>query len=537
MRIMCKRLLALLAGGMLVAVIAPLPAPGQAVEKANAKALPPGRTRSKISEEDFKTLIRLELEAGARTDARKAPTAEALNGPPLSEREKLLQVMSRLSYGPRPGEVDRILKEGTWKDWATKQLDPKAVDDTAHQQDIEKRYRWIKMPLSEIRKNYPIARNSEQNAQLRKELPESVVYRALNSNRQFNEVICDFWRNHFCINQPATGAPWRSWTAVRYEEDVIRRHALGKFKDMLFASATHPAMLEFLDNYISRANAWNENYARELMELHTLGADRHYNEYDVLELSKVLTGWTYNRDLEFSFNQAWHQPGSKTVLRTQIPQGYQGGEQALYMLAMHKGTADYIAEKLCRYLVNDNPPKELVKKVSRTFQRTKGDLPKVYAEIIFSDEFLERGNYRSKFKTPLEFTVSTLRATGSKLHDGGQVLAILDRMGEPIYDCVDPTGYYDVAESWMDSGVLTSRWDFCWKLVRGSIDGVEVPSTLLNKYNDLKTPEEKWKAMVDDIIAADIGERTRKILRDASETGDTQRMMSIVLGSPDFQQQ
>jgi uncharacterized protein (DUF1800 family) len=393
------------------------------------------------------------------------------------------------------------------------------------------------MSITEIRKNYPMYRGGESNSELRKELPESVVYRAMNSNRQFNEVICEFWRNHFCINQPITGGPDRSWTAPKYEEEVIRKYAFGKFKDMLYASATHPAMLDFLDNKVSRANAWNENYARELMELHTLGADRYYNEYDVLELSKVLTGWTYNRDFEFNFNAGWHQGGAKTVLRTQIPQGEMGGQQALLMLANHKGTADFIAEKLCRYLVNDNPPKELVKKVSRTFQKTKGDLPKVYEEIIFSDEFMQRGNYRSKFKTPLEFTVSAFRATGAKMEDGGMVLQTLDKMGQPIYDCTDPTGYYDVAESWMDSGVLTSRWDFCWKLIRGSVNGVEVPSSLLAKYDAIKTPEEKAKAMVGDLIGADIGERTRMILRAASEQGDSQRMMSIVLGSPDFQQQ
>jgi uncharacterized protein (DUF1800 family) len=187
--------------------------------------------------------------------------------------------------------------------------------------------------------------------------------------------------------------------------------------------------------------------------------------------------------------------------------------------------------------VNDNPPKELVKQVSRTFQKTKGDLPEVYEEIIFSPEFMERGNYRSKFKTPLEFTVSAFRATGATMDDGGMVLQTLDKMGQPIYDCTDPTGYYDVAESWMDSGVLTSRWDFCWKLIRGSVNGVEVPSSLLAKYDAMKTPEEKAKAMTDDFIGADIGERTRLILRDASEQGDSQRMMSIVLGSPDLQQQ
>jgi hypothetical protein len=339
MRTTCNLLLGLVIGALTLCVIAPASLRAQAVEKSSNKALPPGRTKSKISEEDFKILMRLELESGSRTDARKAPSAEALNGPPLSEREKLVQVMSRMSFGPRPGEIDRVLKEGDWKAWATKQLKPESIDDSVHEKALAERYKWIKMPVQEIRKNYPLYRGGEQNGEMRKELPESVVYRALNSNRQFQEVICEFWRNHFCINMPATGGPERSWTAPRYEEDVIRKHAFGKFKNMLFASATHPAMLDFLDNKVSRANAWNENYARELMELHTLGADRHYNEYDVLELSKVLTGWTYDRDLDFNFNAGWHQGGTKTVLRRQFPQGEIGGQQALLMLAEHKGTA------------------------------------------------------------------------------------------------------------------------------------------------------------------------------------------------------
>jgi uncharacterized protein (DUF1800 family) len=532
-------LLGLAAGVLAVAAVSP-PALtfGQTVEKSNGAALPPGQHKSKISEQDFKLLMRLELEAGARGEARKAPTAEALNGPPLNDREKLLQVMNRMAFGPHPGEVERIMKESDWKKWATAQLDPDSIDDSEHQKEVLRRFPWVGMSISEMKKNYPLERNSEQSRQLREELPESVIFRALGSHRQFKEVMCEFWRNHFCIDQPATGAPYRSWTACRYEEEVIRKHAFGKFKNMLFASATHPAMLEFLDNYISRANAWNENYARELMELHTLGADRHYTEFDVLELSKVLTGWTFNnRNLTFEFKKDWQQPGPKTVLRKTIPAGYEGGEQAIYMLATHPGTAEFISEKLCRYLVNDSPPKDLVRKVSRVFQSTEGDLKKVYAAIIFSEEFTQRGNYRSKFRTPVEFTVSVLRATDAKMNDGKEIVRTLDRMGQRVYGCTDPTGYYDVAESWMDAGVLTSRWDFCYHLIRGKVKGVELPGELLSFFDRKPTPEEKAQAMADEVIGAEIGERTKKLLQAAAETGDTARMMSITLGSPDFQQQ
>ena len=258
---------------------------------------------------------------------------------------------------------------------------------------------------------------------------------------------------------------------------------------MLFASATHPAMLEYLDNYVSRANTWNENYARELMELHTLGADRHYNEYDVLELSKVLTGWTYNRDLEFNFNEGWHQGGAKTVLKHADPAGLRGRRAgAAACSPSHKGTADFIAEKLCRYLVNDNPPPALVKKVSSTFQKTKGDLPKVYEEIIFSRRVHAARQLPQQVQDAGR--VHRQRAPRDRRrssNDGGEIVQILDKMGQPIYDCTDPTGYYDVAESWMDSGVLTSRWDFCWKLVRGDIErrrGAQHPAQQVQRHGD-----------------------------------------------------
>jgi uncharacterized protein (DUF1800 family) len=305
---------------------------------------------------------------------------------------------------------------------------------------------------------------------------------------------------------------------------------------MLYASATHPAMLEYLDNSISRAGAWNENYAREVMELHTMGADRGYTENDVLELSKALTGWTYGPDLKFAFNKGMHQPGGKNWRHMQLKEGFEGGELALYTLTKDKNTADFISEKLCRYLVNDNPPKELVKRISATFKSSDGDLTKVYWEIINSPEFMTRGNYRSKFKTPLEFTISALRNTDAEISDAGGTCAMLTKMGEPLYNCNDPTGYFDEAERWMDAGVLTSRWDYAWNLVKGSIPGVKIPDSFFGRYEKL-SGEETRQLMVDDLIGADLGDRTRKVIDDAAAKKDSRRILSVIVGSPDFQQQ
>jgi len=522
----------------LCAILIPLSLFAQSQPKPNpdSRPAPSGQQPKpgKVSESDLNKIRQLEVKSGARTKAAEAPEVQALKGPPLNDREKVIHVLSRLAFGPRPGEVDKVLAAGGWEKWVDQQLKPDAVEDAALDDELPQRYPWLKMTLQEMREKYPIAYQQQNRPELRAGLRDSVLFRAVNSNRQFKEVMCEFWRNHFFVNQPAREAPTRSWTAIDYEEQVIRKNAFGNFKQMLYASATHPAMLEYLDNYSSKANAWNENYAREVMELHTLGADRGYNETDVLELSKVLTGWTYDKDLKFTFRPDWHQPGTKKVLGQNIPNGQIGGERALYMLATHPNCAEFISYKLCRYLVNDNPQPALVRKIAAVFRDTGGDLPKVYKAILTSPEFIDRTNYRAKFKTPFEYTVSAIRATGAKLTDATDTVAVIAKMGEPIYDCEDPTGFFDTAEAWMDSGVLTSRWDFAFKMTRGSIRGVKVPDEFLAKYagNDATQSRDQ---MTHDVIGADIGDRTNQAMTAAGKDG--KRMLAILLGSPDFQQQ
>ena len=522
-----KGFAACVAGVMLLASLAlgqsSPPAPGQPK---------PG----KISEEDLRRLRMAEIKSGARTKANETPEVQALKGPPLTDREKVVHVLNRLAFGPRPGEVDKVLADGGWEKWVDQQLDPDKIADSYLDDELPQRFPYLKMSISEMRQKYPIGENQYNNPALRQGLRNEVLFRAVASNRQFQEVIVDFWRNHFFVNQPVRDAPYRSWTAIDYERNVIRKHAFGKFRNMLYASATHPAMLEYLDNYQSRANAWNENYAREVMELHTLGADRGYNELDVLELSKTLTGWTFDRDLKFVFRPDWHQGGTKKVLGRNLPGGKEGGEQALDMLARHAGTAQFISEKLCRYLVNDNPPPALVRKVAGVFRESNGDLPRVYRAIVTSPEFVARENYRAKFRTPFEFTCAALRSTSAKVSDGTETCEVIAKMGEPIYDCEDPTGFFDQAEAWMDAGVLTTRWDYAWKMVRGSIGGVQVPPDFVSRYASLPPTESRDK-MVHDLVGADIGDRTAQSLSKAAANKDTQEMLAIILGSPDFQQQ
>jgi uncharacterized protein (DUF1800 family) len=294
-------------------------------------------------------------------------------------------------------------------------------------------------------------------------------------------------------------------------------------------------MLEYLDNKLSYANNWNENYAREVMELHTVGVDKGYRDIDVQELSKALTGWTYNGKYEFVFNEKEHQPGYKYWLGQKLPQGFEGGVQALRYLATAPATADFISLKLCRYFVNDNPPQALLHKVSSVFRSTQGDLPKMYMAIFESPEFMSRENYRCKFKTPNQFIVSALRATQAKIDNAQRSVTVLRNMGEPIYDCPDPTGYFDAAERWMDAGVLTSRWQFAWDLCRGSEDGVSITDSFANRYKSLK-PAEAEQKMIEDLLEGEVGDRELAALKDSADSADIPRMMSIVLGSPSFQQ-
>ncbi|HET6251224.1 MAG TPA: DUF1800 domain-containing protein [Tepidisphaeraceae bacterium] len=482
----------------------------------------------------------IETQAGLHDQDLRNNRPQTFVGPELSEREKAVQALNRLSFGPTPGEVEAVTERG-WKAWATEQLDPEKIDDSECEKVVAQRFPWVKYSMTQMEEDYGYEKGTKKRKQdgptsIHTQLPELIVTRAALSKRQFKEIMCDFWRNHFCVDQPRlSDEKSRTWTDPDYEENVIRKFAFGNFKDMLFASARHPAMLEYLDNKLSKRNEWNENYAREVMELHTLGADQGYTNQDVQELSKVLTGWGYDDSYRFKFNNQWHQPGPKRWMGVVIPEGYEGGEQALYDLAMSRRCSEFMSEKLCRYLVNDNPPPALVKRVASVWRDTKGNLPKVYAAIIDSKEFMSRDNYRAKFKTPFYFTISSLRATDAKFDDLGDTCARDAKMGQPIYNCPDPTGYRDVAESWMDAGVLTARWQFSWDLVRGDLSGVKVGDALFSRYKNLK-PEEVEAKMIEDLIGGDVGDRELTALKEVAQQGDQPRMVSILLGSPSFQQ-
>jgi len=400
----------------------------------------------------------------------------------------------------------------------------------------------------------------------------------VSSERRFDEVMAEFWRNHFNVDQ---GKNEVVFLAANYEQTVIRRYQFGKFSDMLLASARHPAMLIYLDNAVSqkpltnwekqmlvrfegkkyqpqfvtalsRQRGLNENYAREVMELHTLGVESEnrkggYSQRDVTELARLLTGWTVGRDGDsmtgggygFRFRKEVHDDKPKEVAGMTFNgrEGEAGGIRFLRALAAHPRTARFISLKLCRYLVNDDPPTELVDEVARVFEETHGDLTKVYEAILFSDAFMDPANYRAKFRTPFEFVVASLRATGAELTGFDGTREALRRMGQPVYGCVDPTGYADTAEAWLDPGVLVYRWDYALSLVRGQVPGVRIPKAFWRALPK-DDPEGLKRALAELLLAEGPGgEGWDELDKALGKKPEPKRAAGLVLGSPMFMQQ
>jgi len=322
------------------------------------------------------------------------------------------------------------------------------------------------------------------------ELQQAKVLRALYGERQLQEVMTDFWFNHFNIylNKDAD-----QYLVTAYERDTIRAHALGKFKDLLLATAQSPAMLFYLDNWASMgpkspqaiaANkgkpgqavaGLNENYGRELMELHTLGVNGGYTQHDVTELARVLTGWTIQpleQGAAYQFDLKKHDPGDKLVLGQTIPEnGQNEGLQMLDILAHHPSTAKFVCRKLAMRFVADDPPPVLVDRLAQKFLATDGDIREVLRTLFKSPEFWSPKTYRAKVKTPFEFAISSLRATGTDVTSAGPLLGILSRMGMPLYQMVPPTGYSMTASTWMSSEALIDRMNFALDLSNGKVGG------------------------------------------------------------------
>ncbi len=505
-----------------------------------------------------------------------------------------LHALNRLSYGPRPGDVERVRSAGV-NDYIEEQLHPRNIPDRDCDEAL-KGYKTLTMSPEQLYAAYPPPRQDGKGKRDRKdknperspkriilELGEAKLLRAVHSARQLEEVMVDFWFNHFNVDARKGQV---KWLVTSYERDAIRPHALGKFRDLLGATAHHPAMLMYLDNAQSTVDSryapaymreqiaameermelrgktrkrlgLNENYTRELLELHTLGVDGGYGQKDVLELARVLTGWSVERpgsprgQAGFVFRKRMHDRGRKTVMgRVFEDDGEAEGERALDMLARHPSTARFIATKLCRRFVADEPPPELVERAAKAFTYSGGDIKQTLREIFASAEFRDPGRFRSKVKTPFEFTVSALRATGAELREPAKALRALNDMGQPPYMCEPPTGYPDKAEAWVNSGALVARMQLATALLGAGKRGpatvdLEALAPGFEEAPGTKTLERLIKALLGGEVKASTRrvlmerledpEVSRAALDDAPRGVDARKLAALVLGSPDFQ--
>ena len=394
------------------------------------------------------------------------------------------------------------------------------------------------------------------------ELSEQKVLRALYSERQLQEVLVDFWFNHFNVFA-GKGADRGLLTA--YERDVIRPRVFGRFRDLLGATAESPAMLFFLDNWMSAApndamglrtraaararppssspvaavNArrragLNENYARELMELHTLGVDGGYTQRDVVEVARCFTGWTIAKPRDggdFTFDARQHDPGQKVVLGHVIKAGggKSDGDQVLDILARDPHTAHFVATKLVRRFVADDPPPALVERVARRFRETDGDLREVYRAIFLSDEFRSPPAYVAKTKTPFEFVTSALRATGARVEDAASIVQAVRSLGMPLYYCQPPTGYADRADAWVNTGALLNRMNFALALVDNRLPGVHIDLSALAGTADLAAARAQ---LLGELLDNNASASTLAVLNKATTVP---QLVALALGSPEFQ--
>jgi uncharacterized protein (DUF1800 family) len=534
-----------------------------------------------------------------RTSAPGPPPAVRVTLPKstLSQDQQITHTLNRLGYGARPGDVERVRQMGLAR-WIERQLEPGRISDDRLEAALQA-FPTLTMPVPELVRAYPepdqkvlaklqsgqmsqeemraMAPPEKRPFRIPAELQAAKLTRAVLSERQLEEVMTDFWFNHFNVDA-RKGAV--KWMIADYERTAIRPHALGKFRDLLLATAHHPAMLFYLDNWMStkadlvpvagpnkgRRLGLNENYAREIMELHTLGVDGGYTQEDVIEVARAFTGWTIDRPREygtFRFLPVAHDNGAKRVLGHALPAygGEQDGVKVIDILSRHPSTAKFVATKLARRFVSDEPPPALVERAAKTFRDTDGDIRMVVVTIITSPEFFSAEAYRAKVKTPLEIVASSVRAVdgdvqapgapGSQQPGGGLALAQqVNKLGEPLYQQQPPTGYPDVAEAWVNTGSLLNRMNFALGLTANRVPGVRVDLSRAVGAADRRKPEQVLDALLRSVLQGQATSQTRSVLaaqlddpeitratrddRGPANT-DVEKLAALVLGSPEFQ--
>jgi uncharacterized protein (DUF1800 family) len=540
--------------------------------------------------------------------------------------QQVQQALDRFAFGGRPGDAARVRAMGV-DQWMALQLHPERIDDRAADRVVAS-YETLDAPTSELLQSYREVRDARKRAQsaapgaanprprsaddpnaargataLREavlrdaraleaarrvraaaaEVQSAKLARAVTSDRQLQEVMVDFWENHFSVYE---GKGLTRFFIADYERNAIRPHALGKFRDLLGAVAKSPAMLFYLDNWRSAADSTrptlaanpsgrrvppqagpttprrapptdlppatprrrspatdpasdararrvtpstspsaaqrprrrsglNENYGRELMELHTLGVDGGYTQRDVIEVARAFTGWTIDpREGSFVFRPQLHDAGEKVVLGHRLPagRGIEDGEQVLDILASSPATARFVARKLVVHFVSDSPPPALVERVAQTYMRTDGDIREMVRTIATSPEFFSRAAYRSKVKTPFELVASALRAMGAAPDTTHRTAAIVGRLGQPIFGRQTPDGWPDHGDAWMNTGAILNRINFGLALADGRIPGASLATWPYADSLARLDSERQVDGVIATILGGEASPATRRVL-------------------------
>ena len=479
--------------------------------------------------------------------------------------QQVAQVLNRLTFGARPGDVERVRAKGVDR-WIDEQLHPERINDGALDQFVTSSYRTLSQTPAALEQKYVSPglivnqsaarggmtaadsvklRESQQGLrQITMEVQSARVARAVMSERQLQEVVTDFWLNHFSVYD-AKG-PRQRYLLGDYETRAIRPNALGKFRTLLGAVAKSEAMLFYLDNWQSQADSsrprlgaagrggragrggaigaaagrgrgLNENYGRELLELHTLGVDGGYTQLDVINAARALTGWTfkgYQQGGGFQFLAPVHDAGEKTFLGHKLAagRGIEDGEQVLDIVARHPATAKYIAFKLARRFVSDTPPGALVARAAATFTRTDGDIRETVRSIVTSTEFFARTAYRSKVKSPFEVVASAARVLGGQADPTVRMAGLVGQLGQPIYGHQAPNGWPETGDQWMNTGAILNRINFGMTVAAGRLVGT---SPLGFKDSDIlqtATRELQADGVIAALLGGDASAETRAVL-------------------------